>query len=250
MDPLQQRIQRMKAMIPEGAEPEYECEICKDTEMILYTVDGIEYAKPCECSVRKRAERLLRLSGISEEDSRKVFADFQTFNENSLVNAKNTAVQYYRDFLRNREQRVNSIILCGASGRGKTTLGLCICNNLIQNGVSVRYMPYRQEITALKQEITDEINYNNHMWPLKNAKVLFIDDFLKGKITESDINIMYELINHRYLARLPIVLTTERTIPEMMQIDEATASRLVEMSRNYIVTFGRDIENYRLRGNV
>lgn len=253
MDPLQQRIQRMKEMFPgppEGAGPEYECPICKDTEMILYWVDGVEYAKSCECATRKRAARLLRLSGISESDSQKGFKDFQTFNEAGLVNAKNTAVQYYRDFVRNREQRVNSILLCGASGRGKTTLGLCICNNLIQNGIAVRYMPYRQEITALKQEITDDINYNNHMWPLKNAKVLFIDDFLKGKITESDINIMYELINHRYLARLPIVLTTERTIPEMMQIDEATASRLVEMSRDYLVTFGRDIENYRLRGSI
>lgn len=250
MDPLQQRIQRMKEMIPEGSEPEFECPICKDTEMVLYWVDGIEYAKPCECVVRKRSKRLLRLSGISEEDSKKAFKDFQTFNEPGLIKAKETTVNYYRGFKKNQGERVNSILLCGASGRGKTTLGLCICNNLIQNGISVRYMPYRQEITALKQEITDDINYNNHMWPLKNAKVLFIDDFLKGKITESDINIMYELINHRYLARLPIVLTTERTIPEMMQIDEATASRLVEMSRDYLVTFGKDIENYRLRGSI
>lgn len=247
IDPLMERIQRMKEKYPAAAEQEYECQICKDTEMVLYTIDGIEYAKPCECQSRKRAKRLMAASGISEEDQSKGFCDFRTFEEKSLEEARNTAIMYYRMFLKNQGQRVNSIILCGASGRGKTTLGLCICNNLIKNNIEVKYMPYRQEITALKQVVTDDFNYNNRINVYKNASVLFIDDFLKGKITESDINIMYEIINHRYLARLPIVLTTERTIGEMMEIDEATASRLVEMSKDYIVTFGVEIQNYRLR---
>lgn len=129
-------------------------------------------------------------------------------------------------------------------------LGLCICNNLIKNNIEVKYMAYRQEITALKQVVTDDFSYNSRINTYKNAAVLFIDDYLKGKITESDINIMYEIINHRYLARLPIVLTTERTVSEMMEIDEATASRLVEMSREYIVTLGADTQNYRLRGRT
>lgn len=245
-----QRIQRMKEKYVAVESPEYECQLCKDTEMILYFVDGVEYAKPCECQAVKRAKRLMKSSGISEEDQSKGFCDFQTFEEKPLTDARNTAVMYYRMFLKNQDQRVNSILLCGASGRGKTTLGLCISNNLIKNNIEVKYMPYRQEITALKQVVTDDINYNSRINTFKNARVLFIDDFLKGKITESDINIMYEIINHRYLARLPIVLTTERTVTEMMEIDEATASRLVEMSKGYIVTFGREIENYRLRGST
>ena len=235
---------------PAGEKPVYECPVCKDTEMVLYVEDGVEYARPCECQARKRAKRLMRASGISEEDQGKGFADFQTFKEKSLEQARNTAIMYYRCFLKNQGQRVNSIVLCGASGRGKTMLGLCICNNLIKNNIEVKYMAYRQEITALKQVVTDDFSYSNRINTYKNAAVLFIDDYLKGKITESDINIMYEIINHRYLARLPIVLTTERTVSEMMEIDEATASRLVEMSREYIVTLGADTQNYRLRGRA
>ena len=128
---------------PEGEKPVYECPVCKDTEMVLYVEDGVEYARPCECQVRKRAKRLMRASGISEEDQGKGFADFQTFKEKSLEQARNTAILYYRSFLKNQGQRVNSIVLCGASGRGKTMLGLCICNNLIKNNIEVKYMAYR-----------------------------------------------------------------------------------------------------------
>lgn len=226
------------------------CEKCKGTTWIFYTDDqGYEIAKPCECRERVIALNLLASSGISEEDSKKGFNGFETFNEPALITAKDTAVNYFQNFKSIEGERINSIMLCGSSGRGKTTLGLAIANNLINSGVGVRYMPYRDVVTALKQQIGSDNKYiyNDHMHKLKNARVLFIDDLLKGKITDSDINIMYEIINYRYLQRKAVIISTEKTMEQLLEFDEAIGSRLIEMSKGYIVTFDNSIPNYRLR---
>lgn len=228
----------------------YKCEKCKDTTFILFKDEnGYEMAKPCECREKVISKKLLIASGISEDDSKKGFGGFNTFNEPALVNAKNTATLYYQNFKNIEDDRINSIMLCGASGRGKTTLGLAIANNLINTGVGVRYMPYRDVVTSLKQQLGSDAKYyyNEQMHRLKSARVLFIDDLLKGKITESDINIMYEIINYRYLQRKPVIISTEKTIEQLLEFDEAIGSRLIEMSKGYIITFDKSVPNYRLR---
>lgn len=227
----------------------YKCEKCKDTTLIIYRdKKGHEYAIDCECRERVISQNLMRSSGISEEDAKKGFKEFETFNEPQLVNGRNTCISYFQNFKNMERQRINSVLLCGSSGRGKTALGLAISNNLLTAGVGVRYMPYRDVVTMLKQQIvTDKHAYNEHMYKLQNARVLFIDDLLKGNVNDSDVNIMYELINYRYLQRKPMIISTEKTIEELLEFDEAIASRLIEMSKGYIVTFDDSIPNYRLR---
>lgn len=227
-----------------------QCKKCNGTTWIFRKDSGgYEWAEPCECREKAISLKLLASSGISEEDSKKGFAGFNTFNESVLVNAKNTATSYFQNFAKMESERVNSIMLCGASGRGKTTLGMAIANNLISSGVGVRYMPYRDSVTDLKQLLGHENKslYKDKMYRLQNARVLFIDDLLKGKVTESDINIMYEIINYRYLQRKPVIISTEKTIEELLAFDEAIGSRLIEMSKGYIITFDSSVPNYRLR---
>ena len=226
------------------------CEICNGTTWIFYkNEEGYEMAKPCQCRERVIAHRLFTSSGISEEDGKKGFNGFNTFNEQALINAKNTSISYVQNFKNIENERINSIMLCGSSGRGKTTLGLAVANNLISSGVGVRYMPYRDEVTALKQQLADKNKYiyDDHIYRLKNARVLFIDDLLKGKINETDINILYEIINFRYLQRKPVIISTEKTLEQLLDFDEAIGSRLIEMSKGYIVVFDNNTPNYRLR---
>lgn len=225
------------------------CEKCGGSTWIFYKNEqGYEMAKPCECRERMIYLKLLASSGISEEDSEKGFNGFETFNEPALITAKETAISYYRNFQSIENNRINSVMLCGASGRGKTTLGLAISNNLIKSRVSVKYTPYREAMTFLKQQlVNDKFMYNEQIHKLKTARVLFIDDLLKGKVNETDINILYEIINYRYLQKKPVIVSTEKTIEGLLEFDEAIGSRLIEMSKGYIITFDQSIPNYRLR---
>lgn len=225
----------------------YNCPKCKDTHMITSTdEDGYTTARYCDCMAQTVYARLMRASGIDADDVNVKFADFQTFGEHELQVAKATAAKYATEFPMKRYERNNSIILSGLPGRGKTMLGFCIVNRLIHNGTPVQYMSYRDAITKLKQNITDAEEYLDSINRLKNVDVLFIDDLFKGRYTESDINIMYELVNHRYLKRLPIIVSTEKTPAELLAIDEALGSRLIEMSKGNVITF-TESGNYRLR---
>lgn len=227
--------------------PKYQCELCKDTETILYLKNGIEYGRDCECKEVKMSIRIMANSGICDEDLKKTFKDFETFNEEKLIKAKQKAARYIKEFKDNIKARNNSFLLCGLSGRGKTTLGIIIANNLLSQLIGVRYMSYRDEITRLKQVVIDDINYNDRINRLKTAKVLFIDDLFKGKITESDINIMYEIINYRYLERLPMIISTEMIPEKLLDLDEAVGGRILEMCKGNTVVFDNSTQNYRLR---
>lgn len=76
-----------------------------------------------------------------------------------------------------------------------------------------------------------------------------IDDLFKGNITGSDVNIMFEIVNFRYLNNLPLIVSSEKSINEIMEIDEAIGSRLYEMSKGYVVNINGKKLNYRMHGD-
>lgn len=77
--------------------------------------------------------------------------------------------------------------------------------------IGVLYMPYRDIMTRLKQLVTNDTAYEKEINQYKTARVLLIDDFAKGRTTESDINVMFEIINYRYLNSKPIIISSELT---------------------------------------
>lgn len=223
----------------------YECEKCKDTEMI-FDIET-QTAKVCECAERKRYKRILEHSGIAEQFQKVGFKEFK-ISTKFQEEAKKMAVDYVKNFEQIESERNNSIAFLGNCGSGKTHLSIAIANNLMAKNIGVLYMPYRECVTKVKQVITDDIEYNRLLNQYKKARVLLIDDFAKGKTTESDINIMFEIINYRYLNNKPIILSSELIQDGLLDFDEAIGSRIIELCKNRI-TEARGIENnFRLQG--
>lgn len=109
-------------------------------------------------------------------------------------------------------------------------------------------MSYRDVITKLKQNMLDEEFYQRSISKYQSCGVLLIDDLFKGKITESYINIAFEILNNRYLNHLPIIKSTEFIIDELLDFDEAVGSRIYEMCKRYMVEIERGRErNFRMR---
>lgn len=225
----------------------YKCSECKDTEWIF--VDRIN-CRPCKCREVNQARRIIEASGITEAFNSKTIRDYIPKNDDQR-RAKSISIDYVQNFNSIRETRNNSIMLLGQPGSGKSHLTIAIANALLKNGTAVRYMQYREAMTSIKQVMTDEAGYARIMSPLKNTSVLLLDDLYKGiirngKANESELSIMFDLINHRYLAEKPMMISSELSLDEILEMDEATGSRLSEMAKGRTVELiGKEL-NHRM----
>ncbi len=249
MDELAAMVERIKREHRPSTLPpiQYECPKCRDLGFITKTDEtGHEVDYRCECFTIRQARGMMKRSGISAEFQKKTFDNFTTKNNPQLTNAKTKAMQYAKNFMQTEHARYNSIMFCGQAGAGKTHLGTAICGELMNRGVAVIYMAYRNALTRLKQNIIDEESYNREMNHYASARVLYIDDLLKGKITDSDVNIMYEIVNYRYMNNLPVIISTEKSLDAIIEFDEAIGSRMIEMCRCNIIQLQGEELNYRL----
>lgn len=227
----------------------YNCEKCQDRGWIIVPR---ERAQPlfikCECQEAKKVKGEWKNSGIRTDMCNYTFKNYEVWNESSN-SAKRTATAYFLKFKGIKDTRQNSIMFCGQVGSGKTHLAVALALNLIEEGFKVVYMPYRDEITKIKQSMKDIDSYRRIVDKYKLCEVLLIDDLFKGRVNESDINIMFEVINYRYLNCLPMIISSEFTLERLLEFDEGVGSRIYEMCRSYIVEIPKKLENnYRLKG--
>nr|WP_238917149.1 ATP-binding protein [Clostridium sp. YIM B02555] len=226
----------------------YKCEKCSDTGWILVPQKNRQtLAISCECRMIEKLKSEWTYSGINVEHGKNTFSNFEVWNKEA-ERLKETAASYCSDFDEIKDRRRNSILLCGQVGSGKTHISIAIALNFLKQKIKVVYMPYRDIITKVKQNMLDQEYYRKMISKYQLCEVLLIDDLFKGKINESDINIMFEIINYRYLNFLPIIVSSEFSIDRLLAFDEGVGSRIYEMCKDYLVEIEKDIgNNYRLR---
>lgn len=243
-------LDRLKATLEKHApEPaKYDCPKCEDRGYIFKIQDGYEVAVPCSCLEKRQSIEKLTLSGLTEVFRQKTINSFNADKE-WQIKAKNDVIRYINDFLKKGTNA--SLILVGNPGSGKTHLGIGAMLELIDNNVGCVYKEYITMLTDLKQTSMDETDYIRTLEKYINPRVLFLDDFLKGEPTQADRKYIYKIINTRYLKGKPMIISTEKSIKEILMFDEAVGSRIAEMSQGNIITFPRGIENnYRLRNII
>jgi DNA replication protein DnaC len=230
----------------------YKCNICKDTGWIMQEqTESQPTMKRCECYKMEKAKRLWINAGINIEQSRQTFSAYTTWNETSR-RAKETAISYCNNFDKIKSTRNNSIAFIGQVGSGKTHLSLALAINFLSKGLAVVYMPYRDVITKIKQNMIDEEYYKKTLSKFQTCKILLVDDLFKGsmkngKPNETDINIMFEIINYRYLNNLPLIISSEYIADQLLDFDEAVGSRILQMCKSFTVQIEGRENNYRLK---
>lgn len=138
---------------------------------------------------------------------------------------------------------------------GKSHLCTAIAAHYIKAGQNVKYMIWAEEAKKLKSLVND-FSYQDIIGQYKDVNVLYIDDFLKVKAgeepTPADINLAFEIINHRIMSRDNItIISSEKTIDELMDYDEATMSRIYQKAGKYKIKIAKDKnKNYRTRDMI
>ena len=223
------------------------CEKCNGSGFILKIKDGYDFAVECECRKKMIADARMRASGIGEKYKSKRLSNYETKGNEILTKAKEIASDYISGFFDNEKTQKNSAMFLGTVGSGKTHLSLAIANELLEQGVGFYYMSYRETMQELKQNaINDKYKYEEEMHRLTTARVLVIDDLFKGKVTDTEIGYVFTIINQRYLNGLPFVLSSEKMPSDLMGIDEAIASRLIEQAKGHVAIMNDERLNHRL----
>ncbi len=220
----------------------YNCNLCRN-KGVIYTADkdGYVLAQRCKCMTVRDAHARLARSGLQKAIERCRFDNFTTDKPFQKAMLRQATRYAYGDGI--------GFFIGGQSGCGKTHICTAIVGVMItERHKAARYMQWREDATHIKQ-YANLPEYGSIVSPLKHCDVLYIDDLFKGSNpTPADINLSFELINYRYNAGLPTIISSEYTLDRLLKIDQATASRIKEMSGNYWMNINPDeSKNYRLR---
>ncbi len=228
---------------------EYKCKACKDTGIVDKIINGKRYAEYCSCFETRKSATRLKKSGLTEAFQKMKFENTECWNK-SVKECLGKAEDYAQHFVEQCNERDNSLMILGQVGSGKTRIAIAAANALMQEDIAVMYIHFKELMRGLKGDCLDEEAYNKRLYRLVSIPVLLIDDLFKG-YTQADIKYTYDVINERYMRNKPVIVTSELMLKQLLEIDEAIASRLVEMSASHIHIFPNELRyNYRLRSLV
>lgn len=222
-----------------------DCPICHNKGIILF-LNGIEEVqKECSCMATRRTMRRIEESGL--------MYSLQTLTLDSFIveyEWQNSLKQLAQRYIASGEGKW--MFMGGQPGCGKTHLCTAVVGELLKSQKSAKYMLWRDEATRIKALVNDEVAYGKAIDVLKTVDVLYIDDFFKGRRgdqpTQADINLAFQIINYRYLNRQMTIISTEKNTDDLLDIDEAIGSRIIEMSKGFCMNVMNDHDkNFRLQ---
>jgi len=207
---------------PKSIQPKWDCQRCQDTGRVY--IDDEKFII-CEC-YNSRKDDLQRLA--TALPSRIAMASFDKVNVNlyqpqfrSQARKIFTYVQKFCDDISKTPGQ--GLFIHGPTGSGKSYLMGCIANYLCSH-MSVKYLVYADFLDSLRatfnsretgsseQQLIDEV---------KNVGLLLLDDLGVEKPTEFSLKNLAQIIDYRYRNCLPLVVTSNFTLDELIRRSQA-----------------------------
>ncbi len=184
--------------------------------------------------IQDKIKRLFSQSNIGERFKQRTFENFQVTKENKSAfdNAKK-----YSEVFGKLKNTGRGIFFTGPVGTGKTHLSASIHNYLINKQTPVIFDTSINLLGKIKQTYGKNQEEENKIISLySKVDLLIIDDLGKEKPSFWVLEKLYEIINNRYEAMRPMVITSNFSIRELeirfSSIDEwiakAITSRISE----------------------
>lgn len=134
------------------------------------------------------------------------------------------------------EQLQGWLLLQGGYGVGKTHLAAAIANRATARGVGTLFLTVPDLLDELRAGYGDGAGgFERRFEQVRSAPLVVLDDFGTHNATEWAGEKLFQILNHRYINRLPVVITTNLAIE---QIDPRLRSRILDpelVDRIYIM---------------
>jgi DNA replication protein DnaC len=143
----------------------------------------------------------------------------------------------YRTAMTFAEDPRDWIVIAGQTGRGKTRLAAAIGNYARDAGKQVMFVVVPDLLDRLRSAYNPQnpASFDTMFDQVRNAPLLVLDDLGAQSGTPWADEKLFQLINHRYNACLPTVITTNLTVRDL---DARLASRLTDPQISTILLMG------------
>lgn len=216
----------------------HKCNTPKQTRITL-TLEGREGERtvPCLCKCRteqrdrEEAERKQREREIQIRKNRHAAfpeSEFENWNfdADDKSNPKLTQVmKNYVEHFPELYKQGKGLLLYGPVGRGKTFMAACAANALINKGYTVLMTNFARIANTTsgmyegKQAYFDSLN---------RYDVLILDDLAAERKTEFMQEIVFSVIDARYRAGKPLIITTNLSMEELKKPSELSHQRIFD----------------------
>ena len=225
------RLQEFQRKFPPEppSEPEPSCSVCKDHGFVRRDVplDHPDFGRAfaCACRGQEVRDRLRRRSNLGPLANR-TFANFspdgrEPLNEPSRQRLRE-ALEVCRSYA---EAPIAWLVLGGPSGCGKTHLAAAIANRQIELGNEAFFAVVPDLLDHLRATYApnSDVTYDELFESVRSAPLLILDDLGAQSGSPWAQEKLFQLLNHRFNAELPTVVTTNHRLSEL---DERLRARL------------------------
>ena len=250
----------MNLEIPSNDPPMSHCPLCGKEPlcggmgMIKYSVPvgDPRFGKVFRCpnnppnediNLQNRLRNLGNMSAFVD----KTFESFQFQGLGYSEEEENTLAVVFRKALDFASYPQGWLVLEGKYGSGKTHLAAAIANTRLGQGEQVVFITVPDLLDYLRSAYAPnaEDTYDALFDRVKNAYLLILDDLGAENPSQWAQEKLFQLLNHRYVNRMPTVITTN---VELDRIDGRIRSRMVDpdlcsFHRLNVPDYRRAIEN-------
>lgn len=218
-----------------GADGLLHCANCGGTVQTRFSAFGRERIVNCLCECeynRRQAERLEHKEKLERERRkemrREAFPERDmavwTFENDDNSNPELTlAMKRYVENFREFRAKGKGLLLWGGVGTGKTFMSACVVNALIKQNIPCLMTSFSRLINRLQSSFEHRQEYIDD---LDRYKLLVIDDLGVERGSDYMIEQVYNIIDSRYRAGLPLIVTTNLSIAEIKRPKDIRLDRI------------------------
>jgi DNA replication protein DnaC len=228
---------------PQGSElSNAECPLCGGLGFVREDVpiDHPHFGQlfPCRCKLAEiELQRLAQLRALSNL-AHLTHMTFDTFVPEGYGLRPDRAANLRHAFEEARSYADNLegwLILFGGYGCGKTHLAAAVANQVVERGQAVLFVVVPDLLDHLRATFgpNSPVSYDQRFDQVRSAPLLILDDLGTQSSTPWAQEKLFQILNHRYNARLPTVITSNHSLEE---IDLQLRSRLADPDLACILT--------------
>ncbi len=183
------------------------CSRCGDSGWELIRENGKEFVRRCVCAEEKRRRTLLEAAGIPALYRECSLENFEIWNPQDPTLRR--AQRKVREFVDLWPEVDKGLLLMGPVGTGKTHLAAGALQSLIlEKGVEGRFVDFTSLVLDIQMTFDQKGAQRELMRPLVEARLLVLDELGAGKVTPWIMDLLYYLVNARYVENRRTIITT------------------------------------------